>query len=256
MLQDYNMHWLLQRLEKGVPLKFIYFWGHTNHHQDAVGKFCFSQWYDSPFTVNHITYKTAEHWMMAHKALIFGDYDIYQRILNSNKPGEVKELGRQVKGYDDEVWKRRRFQIVTLGNIHKFNQTQILSDYLLQTDPRILVEASPVDTIWGIGMSQDDKDIDNVAAWRGENLLGFALMEARYFLKSIGRFHEIEDAVLPPWLRFPQIATHDIFWKNGEGETYLSELGKYLGHLTEGEKLIYEICFPQPVDWDDFYDFV
>lgn len=133
-------------------MKFIYFWGHTNKYNETVGKFCFSQWYSSPFTVNNITYKTSEHWMMAHKALLFGDTISFEKIVACDTPKKAKELGRQVVSYNDQIWNDKRFDIVKLGNIHKFNQHANFADYLLKTENRVLVEASPVDTIWGIGL--------------------------------------------------------------------------------------------------------
>src|SRR5688572_28139166 len=129
MKTHYNITWLVDRFESGEVLKFIYFWGHTNKYNERVGKFCFSQWYESPFTVQGIIYKTSEHWMMAQKALLFRDSDNFEKIINCNKPGEAKELGRQVSGYDDGVWNNIKFEIVKLGNIHKFNQNPELADF-------------------------------------------------------------------------------------------------------------------------------
>ena len=180
----YDIIWLKQQIEKEIPLKYIYFWGHTNSTGEEVGKFMFSQWFESPFTVEGQIYKTAEHWMMAQKALLFDDKEIFAKIILCRKPAEAKELGRQVKGYEDKRWNEHKFEIVKQGNIHKFGQNNAMKEYLLKTDNRVLVEASPVDMIWGIGLSQDSKEINNVEAWRGENLLGFALMEARDFLKK------------------------------------------------------------------------
>jgi ribA/ribD-fused uncharacterized protein len=184
MTTNYNINWLKEKFERGDTLKYIFFLGHTNKFHEVVGKFCFSQWFESPFIVDNITYKTAEHWMMAQKALLFNDKNIFDKIINCDKPGEAKDLGRQVLGYDEQTWNNRKFEIVKLGNIHKFNQYPKLADFLLKTDNRILVEASPVDTIWGIGLSPDSNEIENIYAWRGQNLLGFALMAARDVLKE------------------------------------------------------------------------
>ena len=184
MTTKYDINWLIEKFEKGDTIKYIFFWGHLNKYNETVGKFCFSQWFESPFTVDNVTYKTAEHWMMAQKALLFNDNTIFAKIIRCEKPGEAKELGRQVSGYDDHIWNEKKFDIVKLGNIHKFNQHPILAEYLLKTENRILVEASPVDTIWGIGLSLDSRDIENIYAWRGQNLLGFVLMETRDFLNN------------------------------------------------------------------------
>ncbi len=185
MKQNYSINWLKKKFESEETLKFIFFWGHVNKYNEEVGKFCFSQWYECPFVVDSITYKTSEHWMMAQKAKLFNDTEIFEKIINSIKPGEAKELGRQVIGFDETKWNDNRFEIVKQGNIHKFTQNPKLQEYLVKTENRILVEASPVDTVWGIGLTQDSKDINNINAWRGLNLLGFALMETRdYILKK------------------------------------------------------------------------
>ncbi len=179
----YDLNWLKDKFDKGDTIKYIFFWGHTSKSKDVVGKFVFSQWFPSPFVVDDVEYKTAEHWMMAHKAKLFGDNDACQRILKADKPGEVKEIGRQIIGFNDDLWIAKRFEIVKAGNIHKFNQNAALKDFLLSTGDRVIVEASPVDNIWGIGLAEDSKAVDNPHTWRGLNLLGFALMEARDVIK-------------------------------------------------------------------------
>lgn len=159
--------------------KFLFFWGHTSLRDGSVTKSCFSQWWEEPFTVSGITYNTAEHWMMAKKAELFGDDEMANRIIQCSSPAEAKKLGREVKGYVDELWLSNRFQIVCEGNHHKFSQNNNLKDFLLKTGSRILVEASPVDSIWGIGMDANHPDAGNPEEWQGLNLLGFALMEVR-----------------------------------------------------------------------------
>jgi ribA/ribD-fused uncharacterized protein len=183
----YNLKWVTDKFDNGETLKYIFFWGHSNRHGEDVGKFVFSQWYPSAFTVDNLEYKTAEHWMMAHKASLFEDIETFDKILKAYKPGEVKELGRQIKGFDEIKWNEKKFEIVKTGNIHKFSQNKKLQDFLISTGTRIIVEASPTDSVWGIGLNQDSKMIDNPHTWRGENLLGFALMETRDFLNNFGR---------------------------------------------------------------------
>lgn len=179
----YNLKWLTNKFDSGETIKYIFFWGHSNKDNQDVGKFVFSQWFYAPFIVDGITYKTTEHWMMAHKARLFADNDAFVRIIAAEKPGEVKEIGRQIRGFDESIWNDAKFEIVKTGNIHKFNQHDQLKDFLLSTGDRVIVEASPIDTIWGIGLSQDSKMIDNPHTWLGLNLLGFALMEVRDFLR-------------------------------------------------------------------------
>lgn len=159
--------------------KFLFFWGHQPSKDGLITKSCFSQWWISAFEVNGITYKTAEHWMMAKKAELFNDFKILEKILLANSPAEAKKLGREVKNYVDSVWLKNRYEIVKQGNLYKFEQNPELKEFLVNTKERILVEASPVDAIWGVGMASDHMDIKNPKKWRGLNLLGFALMEVR-----------------------------------------------------------------------------
>jgi ribA/ribD-fused uncharacterized protein len=162
--------------------KFIFFWGHQPTKNGSISKTCFSQWWLSSFTVDKIEYKTAEHWMMARKAELF-DNEMVSKILEAKSPAEAKKLGHEIKNYDDKVWLENRYEIVKQGNFHKFSQNNELKEFLLNTNSRILVEASPVDSIWGIGLSAEDELVQNPLNWKGLNLLGFALMEVRDELK-------------------------------------------------------------------------
>jgi ribA/ribD-fused uncharacterized protein len=180
----YHLDWLREKTKHGHPVTFLYFWGHANPQQKVVGNFCFSQWYPSPFTVDGATYLTAEHWMMAQKAKLFGDHSILAKIMLCQKPAEAKALGRKVANYDDGHWNEKKHEIVVLGNCHKFGQHPLMGAYLRKTGDSVLVEASPVDSVWGIGLAQDHPDAGSVTTWRGENLLGFALMEVRDWLKD------------------------------------------------------------------------
>lgn len=186
MTPHYNLPWLLQKYDANEPLKYVFFWGHTPKHGETVDKACFSQWYESPFTVEGITYPGTEHWMMAHKALLFNDHEVYEKIIRTSKAAEAKKLGRQIRGFEEPIWNEHRFEIVKQGNIHKFGQHPALGEFLLNTGHRVLVEASPVDAIWGIGLPQDTPQIENPHTWRGLNLLGFALMATRDALRENG----------------------------------------------------------------------
>lgn len=179
----YNIEWVREQFDRKENLKFIFFWGHMPAGNDVVGKFVFSQWYHSPFEFEGRIYNTAEHWMMARKALLFDDGEIFEAIAHSTKPGEAKELGRKIKNFSESKWNAHKYQIVVEGNLLKFDQNLQLKKFLKGTGERIIVEASPVDPIWGIGLAHDFKGIENPHHWRGENLLGFALMEVRDALK-------------------------------------------------------------------------
>jgi ribA/ribD-fused uncharacterized protein len=173
--------------ERGHRLKYVFFWGHQPPRPGQIGRACLSQWWESAFTVDGVTYFTAEHWMMAQKARLFGDEGVFARIVAAPHPKAAKDLGRQVRGFDEDIWIARRFEIVTAGSVAKFGQDAALKEYLLGTGRRVLVEASPRDQIWGIGLPADDERAARPSQWRGLNLLGFALMEARAVLSAAPR---------------------------------------------------------------------
>ncbi|RFP63529.1 NADAR family protein [Hymenobacter lapidiphilus] len=170
---------LLHHLEAGETPKFLYFWGHTPAYRGRVGKECFSQWYPAVFTAEGDTYLTAEHYMMAEKARLFGDEITRQAILHAGHPNDAKKLGRRITPFDEAQWLAARFDIVVRGNEAKFGQHPALREFLLDTGRRVLVEASPIDAIWGIGLAQESSHAAHPEQWRGLNLLGFALMEVR-----------------------------------------------------------------------------
>ena len=165
-------------------IEIIYFWGHTPNPK-KITKSCFSQWYDVYFEINGIQYHTTEQYMMASKARLFGDEDTLNEIMNATTPFEYKKLGRKVKGFEPSLWDEKKLDIVVEGNKAKFGQNPELKEFLLSTDDAILVEASPYDTIWGIGMDRETALNSKVEDWKGENLLGCALMEVRDWLKNL-----------------------------------------------------------------------
>ncbi|KAF5717190.1 hypothetical protein FMUND_6009 [Fusarium mundagurra] len=182
----------------------VYFWRETD---PATGYL--SQWYYCPFKDDQDekkTYKTAEHYMMHQKAILFNDEATALEVLKTGHPRKVKSLGRQVKNFDEKLWLKHRRDIVRKGNILKFtraiteegfkrgtpgaNQPSSLhwpidgslADMLIDTGDRELVEASPFDPVWGIGFKAADADAAR-DSW-GENLLGKELMEVRRILKE------------------------------------------------------------------------
>lgn len=116
---------------------------------------------------------------MAEKARIFSDKDRLTQILSTNNPKEIKEIGKNIKFFDEDVWNYRKYDVVFEGNLMKFSQNESLKSFLRSTKNKIIVEASPYDNIWGIGMTQNEEGINNPENWKGQNLLGFALMEVR-----------------------------------------------------------------------------
>ncbi len=121
--------------------------------------------------------------MMAAKALLFGDTETADRIRAVPHPRMAKDLGRQVRGFDEQRWAERRFDLVVAGNLVKFGQHAELRDFLVGTGSRVLVEASSIDKIWGIGLAADHEHSTSPEHWPGLNLLGFALMEVRQELR-------------------------------------------------------------------------
>ena len=148
---------LIGRVRAGERIKYLCFWGHRPLPDGRLGPSCLSQWWPSPFTVAGVVYRTAEHWMMAGKARLFADPDAERRVLAAAHPAEAKKAGRLVRGFDETVWERERFRIVVEGSVHKFASDPALREFLLNTGDRVLVEASPVDRVWGIGLAADDE---------------------------------------------------------------------------------------------------
>ena len=139
----------------------------------------FGQWTLSPFEIEGRRYVCAEQYMMAEKARLFGDAAREQRIMNSDSPREHKKLGKQVAGFVEERWEAERCDIVFRANVAKFRQNENLRAQLLDTGERRLVEASPLDRIWGIGFAADHPSAYQPEQWRGLNLLGETLQRVR-----------------------------------------------------------------------------
>jgi ribA/ribD-fused uncharacterized protein len=159
---------------------FTYFW---------QAKSPFSQWYPCNFTIKGITFNCAEQAIMYKKAILFGDEEIAKKIL-AVTPESVKgtdkcfqkvqkELGRQVRNYNEELWQKNREELDYEVNYCKFTQNQLLLNALLKTAGTILVEASRYDTIWGIGLEEIDPLAEDQSTWKGLNLLGKTLTLVR-----------------------------------------------------------------------------
>lgn len=164
---------------------YIYFWGHQTS-RNTVGKECMSQWYPSEFVIDSKMYYNCEQYMMAEKAKLFNDIISFDRILAERDPRDIKALGRKIKNFNSELWDAEKYNIVVRGNLAKFKQEPVLGDYLESTGNKILVEASPYDKVWGVGLRANDPLILNEATWKGENLLGKAIMEVRNILFNGG----------------------------------------------------------------------
>lgn len=151
----------------------VFFWGEW-----------FSNWYDCIVEYKDHTFDNSEQAFMWEKAKFFGDHEIAKKILMFSNPSKAKKLGRQVKNFDAEKWRDPGYRFMVDINFAKFNQNEFLKRHLLETGDKTIVEASPYDKIWGIGLREDDDRVLDEDNWDGLNLLGKALMEVREILKG------------------------------------------------------------------------
>lgn len=148
------------------------------HNPDEANGYL-SNWYLSDFSLGSIQYSSMEQYMMYQKALLFGDMEIAEQILDTVNVGKIKALGRSVRNYEDILWNGMRQIIVYQGLIEKFQQNNVLKEKLLATQNHILAECAVQDRIWGIGLSMKDERRLDLNKWQGQNLLGFSLMRVR-----------------------------------------------------------------------------
>ncbi len=177
-VRTYSVESIIEKQNAEKKCDYVFFWGHKPK-QGEEGKEVLSQWYMADFYVGHLKYCCMEQYMMAKKAQLFGDVQTEKQIMETSTQKEIKSLGRKVKNFDEAVWNEFKSLIVMTGNYYKFSQIPRLQKYLLSTKDAILVEASPYDRIWGIGMAQQEAIESTPSMWRGLNLLGFALMTVR-----------------------------------------------------------------------------
>ena len=156
--------------------RFVYFWKPTKTSNHG----CFSNWWYCKFKDSKgFLYQNTEQYMMAKKAELFGDNETFIQIMSNPNPKSCKNLGRRVKGFDNSIWDNYKYQIVFEGCLLKFSQNPLLREKLLLTGTQLLVEASPYDKIWGIGLTEEQAKQTNPSLWPGQNLLGKCLMEVR-----------------------------------------------------------------------------
>ena len=174
-----NIQDVIEKYNKKEKLEYLFFWKSNSY---------LSNWYPSDFIVNGVLYWCVEQYMMAKKAELFNDYTVFRMIMFSNSQKEIKALGRTIRGFDEKIWAENRERIVFEGNYAKFTQNEKLKDFIIKQKDKILVEASPYDRIWGIGVGADDAYcVSNPNNWRGLNLLGFVLMDVRDTIISESR---------------------------------------------------------------------
>lgn len=152
---------------------YIFFWKEDEDNGD------FSNWSEHSIESNGVKFLTLEHYLMYSKAKLFGDDEIAEKIIKTKNPLYVKRLGRIVKNFNESIWAANRYQIMETGIKMKVEQNDDIKQLLLSTGSKIIVEASPYDTIWGIGMSKKNTNAIYEEKWKGLNLLGKAWMKIR-----------------------------------------------------------------------------
>lgn len=138
-----------------------------------------SNWYPARFRCNGVSFTSAEQCMMYQKARLFQDTERMNDILKETNPSKIKKLGHLVRNYKDEIWERKRRQVVYYANLEKFSQNLELKERLLATKGATLAECAVGDKVWGTGLSQRNPNCVYPKKWTGKNLLGEILMEVR-----------------------------------------------------------------------------
>ena len=156
-----------------ITKKHVFFWNGI-----------YSQWHKAPMKIDGIEYNSCEQYMMHQKALLFDDNIIADLIMQETNPKEQKKYGRQIQNFDKTLWDKNSLAIVYEGNLAKFRQNADLKEQMLSTKNKIFVEASPLDHIWGIGLSEDAENIDDPSYWLGLNLLGQVLTLVKNQLRN------------------------------------------------------------------------
>lgn len=161
-----------------------FFWRLDQSRNGDINNSCMCQWWHAPFSEERVTFSSCEQYMMFYKARVFKDEEAARKILKAKDPKAIKDLGRAVKNFNEAKWGEVKYAIVMRGNYLKFSQNAKLKQFLLGTGDKVLVEASPFDRVWGIGLAEEDLLVTYPRKWKGQNLLGFALMEVRDMLKD------------------------------------------------------------------------
>ena len=144
----------------------------------------FSQWAKCDMTIGGVKYCTCEQYMMAAKAVLFEDKDSLEKIMASKDPKGQKALGRKVKNFDKDRWEGIAREIVFKANLAKFSQNADFKKFLMDTGNKKIVEASPYDCIWGIGLGEDDPRVLDPDQWKGTNWLGESIMRVRNVIRK------------------------------------------------------------------------
>lgn len=171
-------------IAEGHSFDFLAFWGHRPRRPRTIDEACLSQWWPALFELDGVRYCSAEQFMMAEKARTMGDETARRQIMATDDPHHAKRIASQVRNFDESLWRSERLGVALRGSVAKFSSDTRLREFLVGTGPRVLVEASPHDLVWGIGVRPDDERVCDPYRWRGQNLLGFTLMRARLLLAT------------------------------------------------------------------------
>lgn len=155
--------------------EFYFFWKHR-----------LSQWHKCDFVIEGMRYNCAEQYMMAGKAKLFNDLRAHGWIMGSTDPHVHQKVGREVQNFDLQIWNLNARDIVYKGNLARFTQVADQKELLLSTGEKTLVEASPYDRIWGIGLAATDPRAQDKKTWRGSNWLGEVLTRVRNDIRIQG----------------------------------------------------------------------
>ncbi len=189
-ISSYKEHLAINFKKRRVQNEsFHFFWSNESP---------FSQWYKTEFKApiylsnrplslrqralygnTLVSYSSAEQLMMYYKAVMFGDVEISNKILSTKNVKKIKELGREVSNFNQQIWDHFKHHVVRYATYCKFRNNKELLDLLLSTYPKTIVEASPYDKVWGIGLSEDDERAQQRSTWQGDNLLGEILTNFR-----------------------------------------------------------------------------
>lgn len=180
---QYTPLWLREQLQAGVKPWFLQFY-RPNAPLGKIDKACLSLWYSCTFEVDGIKYDSIGQFLMAEKARVLGDEEVRSQIIQLRHRDEIDKVGNDIWSRKAEAWDKQMFHLAVKGNLAKFEQNPSLRSFLLETQNRILVETDPNDLIWGIGLKEGQREIQNPDLWPGSNLMGFALMVVRDKIQS------------------------------------------------------------------------
>jgi ribA/ribD-fused uncharacterized protein len=169
----------------GEDEKFVMFWRSRPNPEGKLGEECLSPWFERKFESDGVTYSLVEQYIVAQKAMLFGDRVNLRKIRVNTDPKDIRIISMRIQGVDNAVWQEFSHSISCTGNFLKFSQHPDMKAYLLSTGDATLAEASPYDRTGGIGLDRLDEDATHPERWLGRNLFGYALMQVREKLRSL-----------------------------------------------------------------------